>query len=284
MQDKQNQLKSDSTAKRAASLSKVLDQNEHAKNLVEECAEDLSSVNTALKQELAEREPLPEMEKALEKSINAETKVQEATDDLAAVNHALEAEVREREVLEHELAEAKAQEAAARQAAFHDPLTGLPNRVLFNDRLEHGLTQARRHGWKLALMFVDLDDFKNINDSHGHDVGDKVLQLVAERLKGNTRGDDTVCRHGGDEFLYLLMEIEEEDHIIAVAEKILKAIQLPCDVLVNDHIISSSIRASLGIAIFPKNGDTPEALVRRADEAMYRAKREKSGYCFADNS
>ena len=265
------------------SLSKVLDKSERVKDLVEECAEDLASVNAALKQELAEVDSLPEVEKAFKKSVAVENKVQEASDELAVVNQALENEVKERQLLEHQLATAVEQEEAARHAAFHDPLTGLPNRLLFTDRLEHGLAQAQRHGWTLAVMFVDLDDFKKINDSHGHDAGDSLLLTIAGRLKENTRGDDTVSRHGGDEFLYLLMEVQDEKDITLIAEKIIQAIRVPCDISVNDLIIRPSVKASIGISIFPKDGTTAEVLIQSADKAMYEAKRNKSGYAFASS-
>jgi diguanylate cyclase (GGDEF)-like protein len=269
------------STKSTKSLTKVLDQSEHVKDLVEECAEELSSINTVLKQEFVDRDPLPEVENALEKSETVESKVQEAAEELSVVNLALEDEVRERQMLEHQLAAVREQEEAARHAAFHDPLTGLPNRVLFNDRLEHGLTQAKRHGWILAVMFVDLDDFKSINDSYGHDVGDSVLQTISQRLKENTRADDTVSRHGGDEFLYLLMEIRDERDIMLIAEKIITAIQEPCDIRIRDLVISPSISPSIGISIFPKDGTTADALIKSSDKAMYRAKRTRSGYAFA---
>ena len=268
-------------AKPAKSLARVLGQSEHVKDLVEECAEELSSVNSVLKEEIADRDPLPGIENALEKSEAVETKVQVASDELSVVNKALEHEVAERHVLEHQLAVVTEEGEAARHAAFHDPLTGLPNRVLFNDRLDHALAQAKRNDWTLAVMFVDLDDFKNINDSYGHDVGDGVLQAIAARLKENTRDDDTVSRHGGDEFLYLLMQVRDEQGIKAIVEKIIKAIQAPCDISVRDLVISPSINVSIGISIFPKDGTTSETLVKSADKAMYQAKRDKSGYSFA---
>ncbi|MEO8628485.1 MAG: GGDEF domain-containing protein [Betaproteobacteria bacterium] len=263
------------------SLTKVLGQSEHVKDLVEECAEELTSVNVLLKQELADRDPVPGLQNALHKSDAVEGKVQYAADQLSVVNQALEAEVRERHVLEHRLTAVTEEGDAARHAAIHDPLTGMPNRVLFKDRLDHGLEQAKRHGRNLALMFVDLDEFKNINDSYGHDVGDSVLQTIATRLMANTRGEDTVSRHGGDEFLYLLMEISDEQHIALIAKKIVQAIQAPCDIHVRDLNISLSINASIGVSIFPKDGTTGETLLAAADKAMYTAKRNKAEYSFA---
>lgn len=262
-------------------MTRVLDKSEQIKDMVEECAEDLSSVNSVLQQELAGLDALPDVGIAIAKSGIVETKVQEAAEELSIVNRALEDEVKERQMLEHQLVAVKEQEEAARHAAFHDPLTGLPNRVLFSDRLEHGLAQAKRHGWTMAVLFVDLDDFKSINDSYGHDVGDRVLEIISQRLMENTRADDTVCRHGGDEFLYLLMEIQNERDIGVIAEKIIKTIEEPCDIRIRDIAISPIVSASIGISIYPKDATTPDALIKNADKAMYRAKRLRSGYAFA---
>jgi diguanylate cyclase (GGDEF)-like protein len=265
----------------ARSLTKVLGQSEQVKELVKESAEELASVNTVLKQEIAAQDTPPAVADALEKSEGVEKKVEQASEKLTAVNRALEGEIRERDMLDHELAAVKEQEEAARYAAFHDVLTGLPNRALFNDRLEHGMAQAKRHGWNMAVMFLDLDKFKAINDSYGHDVGDLVLQAVAQRLKLSTRGDDTVSRIGGDEFLYLLMEIRDEKHIAPIAEKIIGAIEAPLSISVRGLDFSMTVKASIGIAIFPAHGATVDTLIISADLAMYQAKQHKSGYAFA---
>lgn len=273
--------KSTKQTRAAKRLRKALGGSKQVKNLIAESAEDLSVVNTLLNHELATPDPHPEAEEALQKNEAIEDKVQDASEKLSVVNQALEREVGERHVLEHQLAVAQQQEEAARHVAFHDPLTGLPNRLLFDDRLEHGLEQAKRHSRTLAVMFVDLDQFKSINDSHGHDIGDAVLQTIADRLKENARGDDTVSRHGGDEFLYLLMEIGDEADITVLAQKIIKAVQVQCDVSAGDRVVSLTIKASVGIALFPKDGTTAEMLIKNADKAMYQAKRDKSGYAFA---
>ena len=259
-----------------ANLAKVLDQSEHVKEVVGECATELSSVNTVLKQELKDQDSPPQVENALEKSDAVESKVQEAAEELSIVNKALEGEIQEREVLEHELVAAQKQEESARHASFHDPLTGLPNRVLFNERLEHGLAQAKRHDWTLAVMFLDLDNFKSVNDLYEHDAGDKVLQIISQRLKETMRVDDTVSRHGGDEFLYLLVEIQDRRAITSLAEKIIKVIQEPCDL----GTLNLVINASIGISIFPDDGESADVLIKSADRAMYQAKRTKSGYAF----
>lgn len=241
----------------------------------------MSSVNAGLKRELLDGDVSPGVENALEKSENVESKVQDASEALSSVNKELKEEIRERHILDAQLATVTKQANEARHASLHDPLTGLPNRALFNDRLEHGLAAANRNGLNFAVMFLDLDNFKMINDSYGHDVGDLVLQMIAGRLKETTREDDTVCRHGGDEFLYIMMKIESEHDVAIVAEKIIKAVQVPCDIRVRDINISLIINPSIGISIYPKDGTTSDALLDVADKAMYRAKQNKYGYSFA---
>lgn len=255
----------------------VLGQAEHVKDLVEQSAKDLSSVNTELAQEMVQGRQPPGVRVALEKSQVVEGKVQDASDKLSVVNLALEAEVKTRQELEAQLATVTQAEQTARHAALHDALTDLPNRTLFENRLEHGLAQAKRHDRTLAVMFLDLDGFKKINDVHGHDVGDAVLQSTAERLKQHARDDDTVSRFGGDEFLYLLTEIDGDQDAALVAQKIADAIQRPLQLSIGELIIKPSI----GVAIFPRDGTTVGALVKSADTAMYKAKLGKLVYAFA---
>jgi len=264
------------TLKAGKSLTDVLGQAEHVKDLVEQSAQELSSVNSGLAQEMAQSGEPPGVRRALEKSQAVEGKVQDAADRLSVVNLALEAEVSTRHVLEAQLAAVTDAEAAARHAALHDVLTGLPNRALFEDRLEHGLAQAKRHDRTLAVMFLDLDGFKTINDVHGHDVGDEVLITTANRLKEHARGDDTVSRFGGDEFLYLLTEIDGDKDAALVAQKIANAIQQPIPLPIGELIAKSSI----GIAIFPRDGTSASVLIKSADAAMYKAKRGKLVYSF----
>jgi diguanylate cyclase (GGDEF)-like protein/PAS domain S-box-containing protein len=192
----------------------------------------------------------------------------------------VEDSLKERDLLRAQLAHSIEQGEAGRRAALHDPLTGLPNRSLFNDRLEHGLAQARRHGWTLAVMFLDLDGFKQVNDTHGHDVGDVVLRTIAGRLKHHTRSDDTICRFGGDEFVYLLMEVADGPAAGTIADHLLRVTREPCAVAVRGLELSLSLHASIGIALFPRDGENPEALIASADQAMYVAKRTHAGYAF----
>lgn len=152
--------------------------------------------------------------------------------------------------------------------AHHDALTELPNRLLLNDRLKVAIAQAERSGKRLALMFVDLDRFKSVNDIHGHDLGDRVLRELATRITSCVRGTDTVSRQGGDEFVILLPEIDSQEDALPVAEKLLAALEAP--LLMDD--IEIVLSASIGIACFPQDGRDPETLLRHADDAMYLAK------------
>src|ERR1019366_2390386 len=162
------------------------------------------------------------------------------------------------------------------QRVLHDSTTGLPNRDLFDDRLTHAIALAKRHTWTLAVMFLDLDRFKCINDTHGHAVGDAVLKEIAKRLLQHTRAEDTVCRNGGDEFLYLLMNPKGSENIERIAGVLLKNIAQP--IAMDD--LQPVIKASIGIAVYPDDGTTGEQLIRNADAAMYRAKQRMNGCVF----
>ena len=218
---------------------------------------------------------------AVKKNRLPDGRAERVAEDLSVLALALESEIWEREILQEQLNLVKAQEKVARHTAFHDPLTGLPNRALFNDRLEHSLELAKRHGWTLAVMFLDLDTFKAINDTYGHDAGDSVLHTISTRLKANTRSDDTVCRYGGDEFLFLLMEVKNKQAVEKIAQSLLKIIQQPCIVKKCDSVIRLSITSSMGISMYPQDGETADDLIKSADKAMYKSKKTKSGYSFA---
>ncbi|HUX30182.1 MAG TPA: EAL domain-containing protein [Thiobacillus sp.] len=152
--------------------------------------------------------------------------------------------------------------------AHHDVLTGLPNRTLLYDRLAQAITQARRSGKQLAVMFMDLDRFKHINDSLGHTVGDQLLQSMSRRLLGCVRQSDTISRLGGDEFVALLPDIDHPEDAALSAQKMLIAIALPH--LINQHDLH--IGASIGISIYPEDGLDAETLIKHADTAMFHAK------------
>lgn len=268
-------------------LVQVLGQAEQIKESIEEAAGDLASVNEVLKQNEVAAGASAAIDAAVVQNEEAEQKVAKAGDDLEQVNAELAHEVTARVAVESRLAdlkvdlaearadlsESRAEVAQVRQAALQDPLTELPNRALFEERLEHGLVQARRHGWGVAVLFIDLDEFKWINDSHGHDLGDEVLLTVARRLREMVRGEDLVSRWGGDEFACVLLDVRAEADAVRVARSMVRRIAETCTI---DDVVLV-IRASIGIALFPADGDTAETLFQKADRAMYEAKRSERG-------
>jgi diguanylate cyclase len=174
-----------------------------------------------------------------------------------------------------------------RHLAYHDELTGLPNRKLFSDQLARAVAHARRRGETLAVLFADLDRFKEINDRHGHEVGDRVLRHFAALLSASVRGDDCVARvHepdgvassggemvarlGGDEFIVLLRDVERREDVIAVTDRLLRALELPFEY----RGLLLTLRSSIGVAFYPRDADDSGELMRRADLAMYRAKQD----------
>jgi diguanylate cyclase (GGDEF)-like protein len=174
------------------------------------------------------------------------------------------------ESTQRELAERIRAEEAVRRLAYHDTLTGLPNRTLFNDRLGVALAHARRNKQRVAVMLLDLDHFKGVNDTLGHSVGDQLLKAVGARLASAMRESDTVCRMGGDEFLLLLPEMAEPEYARNVADRILQVIRQPF--VIGKHVLR--VTTSAGFAIYPDDGEDGDALVKKADVAMYRAKEE----------
>lgn len=172
-----------------------------------------------------------------------------------------------------DISQQKAAEEKLQQLAYYDPLTGLPNRALFYDRLEHELVIARRNQQCFALLFLDLDRFKDVNDTLGHTVGDELLVQVSAKLKNCLRESDTVVRLGGDEFTILLARLEGENYIGSVADKIIRS--LSEKFVVKDYEVH--IGASIGVAVYPNDGENIDELVRNADTAMYRAKESGRG-------
>jgi diguanylate cyclase (GGDEF)-like protein len=172
---------------------------------------------------------------------------------------------------------------AARQAfrlALYDVLTGLPNRKLINERLSQALAKARREKTQGALMFIDLDKFKPVNDDFGHSIGDLLLKDVARRLQDCMRETDTAARLGGDEFIVLLPRVEGKHGAMVAATKILHALNRPFDIAGNSFQIS----ASIGVALYPDHGSDEKSLLRHADTAMYEAKNSgRNGVHFFDS-
>jgi diguanylate cyclase (GGDEF)-like protein/PAS domain S-box-containing protein len=169
-----------------------------------------------------------------------------------------------------DISERKRAEEQVRHLAFHDALTGLPNRLLFTDRLSLAVANARRSGSRLAVMFLDLDRFKIINDSLGHSIGDDLLRRVGERLEACVRQGDTVARLGGDEFTVLVPGLLYDDDAARVGRKILEAVSQPFTIDGRELFLTTSI----GVSLYPADGEDAETLVRNADTAMYRAKEQ----------
>jgi diguanylate cyclase (GGDEF)-like protein/PAS domain S-box-containing protein len=167
-----------------------------------------------------------------------------------------------------DITERKATEERIKRSANYDFLTGLPNRSLFRDRLEQEVKRSERTGLPVALLFIDLDGFKEVNDRLGHDAGDQLLQQAAHRISGRVRGTDTVARIGGDEFTVILGEVNRTSHIDILAQQILEELAKPFSILHKEVSISGSI----GITLFPQDASTPDDLVKNADQAMYVAK------------
>jgi diguanylate cyclase (GGDEF)-like protein/PAS domain S-box-containing protein len=167
-----------------------------------------------------------------------------------------------------DITERKRQEEEARYLAYHDTLTGLPNRRLLDDRLRQAVFLAQRRDARVALLMIDLDDFKQVNDALGHRAGDAVLREAAHRVAGCLRKADTLARHGGDEFVVVLPDLHLDTHVQVVAEKILRSLEPPFRVDGRDFTIG----ASIGVSLHPVDAGDGEALLRNADVAMYRAK------------
>ncbi|MGE5413693.1 MAG: EAL domain-containing protein [Syntrophomonadaceae bacterium] len=169
-----------------------------------------------------------------------------------------------------DISERKRAEEQVKHLAFHDPLTNLPNRLLFNDRLTLAVAQAHRHAQRLAVLFLDLDRFKIINDSLGHSVGDELLRQLAERIQEHVREGDTVARLGGDEFTLLVPGITADEDAAKIARKICDAIHDPFWIDGRELFVTTSV----GVSVYPADGHDAETLVRNADSAMYRAKEQ----------
>ena len=184
----------------------------------------------------------------------------------------LETAITEQETLRADLDAAHRTKEELRDLAYHDDLTGLPNRGLLYDRLGLAITQSHRQSSHLALLFLDLDDFKAVNDSFGHGSGDRLLVELAARVRSSVRAGDTVARLGGDEFVVLLDSVTGPEDAARVAVKVLDALRAPFRL--DGHEVA--IAASVGVSVYPRDGTSPEALVRSADAAMYRDKHERN--------
>mgnify|MGYP001104392298 CR=1 FL=1 len=176
------------------------------------------------------------------------------------------------EQAQQEIADRKKAEKAIQHLANHDALTGLPNRRLFNERIKLEIARSQRNKYHFSVMLFDLDQLKNVNDSFGHNIGDMLLQAVAQRLLGLLRKSDTIARMGGDEFFLILPEMNQPEDAIYTAERILSALSTPFHL----EAFQINITTSIGISFYPDDGEDPEELLKKADISMYKAK-EKGG-------
>lgn len=274
-------------------LDMALVQSHEVRDKVEECAEDLASKNQAIKQQISQGETSLPAHESLQEGERVEAKVQQCADDLQQVTETLAQGVDDlkrveaalagsREALvrtESSLADAQEAERRSSLRAMHDAATGLPNRTLFDDRLGQAIALAERNQWMLAVMFIDLDRFKRINDEYGHAAGDFVLKMVASRLLQQARDEDTVCRNGGDEFLYLVVNPQGRENVVRIASNILTNIARP----MTFNGLDLMVRPSIGIVLFPECAATGADLIAHADAAMYGAKGKEIGYALWDS-
>ena len=170
--------------------------------------------------------------------------------------------------VQQDVSEKKELERKIEYLAYHDVLTGLPNRTLLNDRLQQAISQSKRDQTEFSLLFVDLDGFKDVNDTHGHAAGDQLLKMVAERLRACVREGDTVARLGGDEFMVLLRDVSADQGLISIAHKIIERIAMPYEL----DVCHARITASIGISRYPHDSVLADKLMDCADMAMYTAK------------
>jgi diguanylate cyclase len=178
--------------------------------------------------------------------------------------------------MHNELLGSRADEKQARHLALHDQLTALPNRLHFLQRLDGALALRQPEGQALAVLYLDLDGLKPINDLHGHEAGDELLRIVASRLNLALRAEDVVSRIGGDEFACLLSNMPSRNQLAHLARSLFDAVAAPLKI----GAVDIQVRASIGIAMYPQDGAVSEVLLKKADAAMYRAKRHQTGYAF----
>jgi diguanylate cyclase (GGDEF)-like protein len=228
---------------------------------------DLRVLTARVKAQLDRRQAVLDLDAIRD---NLERTVQERTHELVAANETLSAEISERE----------AAEARAQSLARHDPLTGLANRRHFLEELERRLALTGDEECAFALLFVDLDRFKPINDVHGHAIGDQLLQVIATRLSSSLREDSFAARLGGDEFAVLLEDAKDREGVAAAARRILHELSAP--ILVNG--LKLTVGASIGIALCPEDGRDAAELLQRGDAAMLRAKEDRGAYKFFDST
>jgi len=254
----------------------ALAQIEAVQATLQGCVLELKLANQRIRKKLGRSAVLLHAQEVLAHSEALERRVICGADALQTLQATLRLSLEDLQRIQGALALAQTEERQSRQRALHDQRTGLPNRELFDDRLNHAIAQARRHGWDLAVLFLDIDHFKRINDQHGHAAGDAVLSEFARRLTATARCDDSACRNGGDEFLFLLMNPQGRENIGRIVNALRASLIAPIDI----GGLSVVAKASIGMAVYPDHGRTGEQLIANADAAMYRAKKAGRGPLF----
>lgn len=191
----------------------------------------------------------------------------------ARLTEALASLEQRNEQLRQEISERRRIEAQMRHQATHDMLTGLPNRALFIETLDQALSRARRHQERFGLLYIDIDGFKAVNDSFGHQAGDSLLVEIAQRLRAMMRVEDTVARLGGDEFAIVVDHAGDPDALLKKGQAICASLAAPYRLAANGESFEATVGASVGAAVFPRHGATRDSLIQAADDAMYAAKR-----------
>ncbi|WP_248927456.1 sensor domain-containing diguanylate cyclase [Paenibacillus hamazuiensis] len=179
-------------------------------------------------------------------------------------------------IASRDLSSRKKAEEELQHLAYYDPLTGLANRRLFHDRYKQALLSAKRYGHRLALLYLDLDDFKSINDTYGHAIGDMILKIVSARLINCIRDPDTICRLGGDEFIVLLQQFDEESDVEKIAKRMIESLSRL--IHIQDHEIR--VTCSMGASLYPEDSANGDTLIQMADAAMYMAKHQGKDHFF----
>lgn len=261
-------------------LSKIRTELAGARDVLEGCASDLERLDAVIERELSARAGIA-LAGALASRRGVRGRLDCARHALVGIDRRIESAMREQVALDAELARLIEQEEAARRAAFRDALTGLADRTLFANRLEHGLEQAMRRKWTLAVMVLDINRLGAINGLFGREAGDEVLKTIARRLGVATRGEDTVGRGEGGEFLYLLMDFRDAENVAMIAERFVTTIELPCDITTRDGPAAPSVTAGIGVAIYPKDGSTAAQLMKAARAALAKAKAHRIAVAFA---
>lgn len=265
------------TSAEDAALAQVLERSQEVQAKVEASAEGLAEVNAKLEEGLSAIETAAEqMPETLQEAREIEATVAECAQELHEVNEKLAEEIEARRKLEEELTATQAAIEDSQAMVNLDSLTRLPDRPFFLQRLSEWLARPSPGAWDLVVLYVDIDEFKAINDAHGNDVGDAVLQVVAERLQKSIPGRETVSRLGGDQFACMLKDVGTEARAGSIAWKLIDILSAP----LKTETLTLVVRPSLGIATAPRDGRMPDELLRHAEAAMRWAKKSRTGHAF----